>query len=652
MVKFMKLYLQMITGLTMVFILSSVQLVTGQVLMLDNFDYPAGDLMTSHNWIQQQTTSTFPILVNNGGLTYPGYIGSAIGNAAALGVEGQDVFRGFVKQTLPGTIYLTCLAKVTSATAAGDFFISFKESATSTTNVNYRGRVWVKADASNNLAFGVTKGAMTSPMVPNYTSFTYSLNTTYLLVMKFTIVEGTVPNDSAQLFINPVVGNPEPVPSVICPDVFTGSDVGIGSVLLRQGTNGSSPTVIVDGVRVSKSWQSALTPSNVSTLSDLQVDGVSVSGFLPNVFAYNDTVPFGQPTVAISSTTSCIQATKVTNTTTTFPGNSTVIVTAENGTSSSTYTITHAYFFYTIVLSVNPSGTGTVAGGGVLPWGAPTTVTATPNSGYGFISWTELGNVVSTNPVYTFSPLYNTELVANFGQLYQVNATASPVAGGNISGAGTVVAGGTATLTATPNNGYIFENWTENGNVIGTSPVLSIANVTANHDVVGHFTESSTTFTVSATSNPAGAGVITGTGNVPAGGNITLTASQNSGYVFLNWTENGSVLGTLPSLTLTNIQTNHSLEANFRVVGVGFDDHETFGISVCPTVATDHVNIKSTRVIDEIRVTDMTGKTFFVQKAGEKVAVVSTSGWKRGAYLLRIIAGDQVSSHRIFKTDL
>ena len=367
----MKRFLQFSLGLPLILLMAIVQPVSAQILMLDNFDYPAGDSLIKHNWIQQQSTATFPIMVNNGGLTYPGYVGSGIGNATALGVEGQDVFRGFVKQTQPGTLYLTCLAKVTAATTSGDFFISFKESPTSTTNVNYRGRVWVKADAGNNIAFGVTKGAVTTPMVPNYTGFTYSLNTTYLLVMKFTIVAGTVPNDSAQLFINPVIGNPEPAPSVICPDVMSGSDLGLGSVLLRQGTNGTSPSVVVDGIRVSKSWQSAITPSNVSTLSDLQVDGATLPGFMPNVFTYNDTVLFGQNSVVLNSTTSCIMATKVTNTTPVIPGVSTVVVTAENGTSTSTYTITHAYFFYNVQVFAAPAGTGTVTGGGILPAGMP-----------------------------------------------------------------------------------------------------------------------------------------------------------------------------------------------------------------------------------------------------------------------------------------
>jgi len=571
--RLMKRLLQFSLVIILVILAGFSQHLHGQVLMADNFDYPAGDTLIRHNWLQQQTNATNPIMVTSQGLSYAGYIGSGIGNAAALGVEGQDLFRGFVKQTLPGTLYLTCLAKVTAATTSGDYFISFKESATSPTNVNYRGRVWVKADGSGNIAFGVTKGAMTSPMVPNYTEFTYSVNTTYLLVMKFTIVEGTVPNDSAQLFINPVIGAPEPAASVICPDVNSGSDLGLGSVLLRQGTTGSSPTVIVDGIRVAKTWQSATTQSNVSTLSDLQVDGVKIIGFLPGTFTYNDTVPAGQTSVALNSTTTCFMATKVTDTATAIPGISTVVVTAENGTSTSTYKIFHAYSFYTVQLFAAPAGTGSVAGGGVLPGGLPATVVATANIGYQFVNWTEAGNVVSTNPSYTFVPVNNTDLTANFVQSFQVTATASPAAGGTISG----------------------------------------------------------------------------TGNVAAGGSLTLTAFQNAGYKFVNWTENSNVLGTATSLTLSNIQANHAIVANFREVGIGIDTHAAPAISVFPTLVKDIVNIKAPSIIEEIQVTDMTGRMIFRHKIGESIIVLNTSQWKEGTYFVTIFTGDKTETRRIIK---
>lgn len=536
------------------------QTVKSQVLLYDNFNYPAGDSLIWHNWLTQQTSLTNAILVSNGGLSYTGYPCSGIGNAASIGTTGQDVFRGFVKQTLPGsTLYMACLAKVTAG-ATGDAFITFKESPTSPTNLNFRGRVYAKVDGSNNLSFGISKGAITAPATANYTAATYSLNTTYLLVVKYKIIEGTG-NDSAFLFVNPVIGNAEPAPTVVATDI-SASDLGLGSVLLRQGTSGAAPTVIVDGVRVAKTWQQALNISNIATLNDLKVDGTSVSGFNPEAILYNDTVPSGQPSVVVAATPTDWAASVLITTAPSIPGISTILVTAEDGATTKTYTVNHAYAYYTVNTAVSPASSGTASGGGVFGEGFNATVSATPATDFIFLNWTENGTAVSTANPFTFAVIANRALVANFvPAFYQVTATASPLDGGAISGTGTVGYGANATLTASAATGYDFAQWTENGNLLGTNPVLVISNVTSNHDVVALFLLQ--TLVVNVTANPPEGGTVSGSTAVSYGSGVTVSAAANAGYIFENWTENGTILGTNPELTLTNVTTNHNIVGNF-----------------------------------------------------------------------------------------
>src|SRR5207253_7738854 len=47
-------------------------------------------------------------------------------------------------------------------------------------------------------------------------------------------------------------------------------------------------------------------------------------------------------------------------------------------------------------------------------------------------------------------------------QNYTIAVSASPSAGGTVSGSGTFAAGSSCTVTATANSGYSFANWTEN----------------------------------------------------------------------------------------------------------------------------------------------------------------------------------------------
>jgi hypothetical protein len=64
---------------------------------------------------------------------------------------------------------------------------------------------------------------------------------------------------------------------------------------------------------------------------------------------------------------------------------------------------------------VSPSGGGVTTGDGVYTNGTTATVTANPNAGYDFASWTDDGAVVSTSASYQFTNVLNRSLVANFG---------------------------------------------------------------------------------------------------------------------------------------------------------------------------------------------------------------------------------------------
>lgn len=67
-----------------------------------------------------------------------------------------------------------------------------------------------------------------------------------------------------------------------------------------------------------------------------------------------------------------------------------------------------------ITVSANPAQAATVSGGGSFQFGETCTVTATPNTGYTFIGWTENGNLVSSDLSYSFVAFADRNLVAKF----------------------------------------------------------------------------------------------------------------------------------------------------------------------------------------------------------------------------------------------
>ncbi len=98
-------------------------------------------------------------------------------------------------------------------------------------------------------------------------------------------------------------------------------------------------------------------------------------------------------------------------------GTVTVTYTEREVTKTDAFTVTivdPSATTYTISVSADPADGGTVSGGGEFAENANVTVTATANSGYSFVKWTENGEQVSTNAAYTFQAAANRTLVAVF----------------------------------------------------------------------------------------------------------------------------------------------------------------------------------------------------------------------------------------------
>jgi hypothetical protein len=146
-------------------------------------------------------------------------------------------------------------------------------------------------------------------------------------------------------------------------------------------------------------------------------------------------------------------------------------------------------------------------------------------------------------------------------QQYTVNVSANPTIGGSVAGGGTYNQGQSCTVTATPNAGYSFTNWTENGNVVSTNRNYTFT-VTGNRTLVANFQAQPQNFNITVSANPSNGGSVAGGGTYQQGQSCTVTATANTGYAFANWTENGNVVSTQTNYTFT-VNGNRTLVANF-----------------------------------------------------------------------------------------
>lgn len=223
----------------------------GSAFFYEPFDYQAGDSINGiHNWMLHSGT-TNPIRVVAPGLSYGGYKSKAVGNACSLTTTGEDANRAFAAQS-SGSVYVSFLAKVDSATLAGDYFFHLS---TSPLNTSYFvGRVYARKDASNNLAFGLAKASEGA----SYSSYSYALKTVYVLVLKYKIGAGAA-DDSLSLFvINGTLPASEPSTATVGPLGAVSADpASIGTVALRQGGSTTGPVLKLDEIKIDTSWNNA-----------------------------------------------------------------------------------------------------------------------------------------------------------------------------------------------------------------------------------------------------------------------------------------------------------------------------------------------------------------------------------------------------------
>ncbi len=220
-----------------------------QQLFTENFNYTSAQPLTSNGWSMSGTVNTNPVLVSPSGLTFTGYILSGVGKAATLTSNGQDVYKDASGSLSTGNVYASFMLRVDTARRNGDYFFALLATSSQT---NYYGRVYARQSSPGYYNLGVAKNADQ----PVYGLDSFAVGTTSLVVLKYKFVNGSIPNDSLILY-NFTGSIPATEPSIVRLFTTGGTSVDattLGRVALRQGTVTQSPSVTIDGIRVTNNW--------------------------------------------------------------------------------------------------------------------------------------------------------------------------------------------------------------------------------------------------------------------------------------------------------------------------------------------------------------------------------------------------------------
>ena len=116
---------------------------------------------------------------------------------------------------------------------------------------------------------------------------------------------------------------------------------------------------------------------------------------------------------------------------------------------------------YTVTVNSNDSSMGTVSGGGVYPMGSTATLTAFPLEEWcHFEEWQDHSTENPRRITVTKDTVFTAFFVPN-AERYTIHAGVNNSTMGYVTGGGTYNVGAIATLTAFPNEGYVFVRWND-----------------------------------------------------------------------------------------------------------------------------------------------------------------------------------------------
>ncbi|WP_460566336.1 beta strand repeat-containing protein, partial [Flaviaesturariibacter terrae] len=249
-------------------------------LITEPFDYtpspattPTPGLSIQSNAVWRTVNSGDSILVDPGNLTYTG-LAASTGNKVKFDGAGTDYFRNLPSNQTSGTVYASFLLNITSLgglNSTGGYFFVLSDGSS---NSNHASTVWVRLSGTG---YNIGINSRTTAAQTSWLSPTLNVNTTYLVVVSYTIVSGTA-NDYASIWLNPVTLGGTAPPADAIASVAATDLANVGRVQLRQDATAATPFVSFDELRIATDYATVTPVDPAFTTPTLNVSSLPSFG--------------------------------------------------------------------------------------------------------------------------------------------------------------------------------------------------------------------------------------------------------------------------------------------------------------------------------------------------------------------------------------
>ena len=225
---------------------------------------------------------------------------------------------------------------------------------------------------------------------------------------------------------------------------------------------------------------------------------------------------------------------------------------------------------------------------------------------------------------------------------YTLTVVSNNTAWGTVTGGGTYPAGAQVTLTATANSGYHFDRWND-----GDTDATRVVTVTGDATYTANFAEDggqNVYYTVTVSSNNPAWGSVSGGGEYLEGSTVTITATANDGYRFVEWND-----GNTDNPRTFTVTEDVEYIATFEADAQGIDDVESGMLTLFPNPASTSVTLTVSGFDGEamVEVVDMNGRTVSKLTTVNSELNIDVSTLAQGAYFVRVTGERQTAVRKL-----